>query len=371
MSRSRIRLTLAALLVGAGQLTAQVPADPVLSGRVMLDQVPLPGTMVVLHHVSNEAEGELDSLRATADGSFVFRLPNVPDPERSDVFFASVRHSGILYFGAAITLPVELDSTYLIQAYDTLSVEPGAAELTVQARNTFLESLEGEWRVTDLIQVRNDLPRTLVARSGGAVWRYPLAVGARNPTVGQGGLPADGISFDGDTLVVRAPIPPGERLLVVRYVVDDAFMEIPAPGSTEVMEVLIREPAPLLESALLTQSESLELEPGTTYRRMSGADLTDVIVRLDEGRAPVRFPVEWVAVVLALILTAFGVATVSRQAPGGPRTGTALSDSRESLILEIARMDAAFDALGDPGEEEALAYRRRRAELFRRLQALS
>jgi hypothetical protein len=349
-------------------LGAQVPAEPVLRGQVLLDEgAEVEGT-VVLHRVSNDFQGEVDSVRTGVDGSFSFRLPNVPDPQRGDVFFASIRYSGILYFGTAVTLPVQLDSLYRIQVYDTVSVAPEGRLLPIQARNTFLEPGDGDWLVTDLLQIRNDARRTLVAREGGVVWQYPLPAGSRDHRVGQGGLAGDGVGFDGDDLVVRSALPPGPRLVVVHYTVDDPFMEIPAPGVTEVMELLVREPAPELAVPGLTAVDRVELEPGSTYRRFSGDSISDGVLRLEEVAPPTRVPVEWVSVLLALVLTGFGVAAVSRTAPRPAPTAPVGGDSRRSLLLEVARMDEAFEALGDPSEAERTAYRRRRRELLRRLQ---
>ena len=59
--------------------------------------------VVVLHHVSDGEQGEVDSVRVGEEGSFSFTLPRAPDPGRSDIYFASVRHDGVLYFGPAIT----------------------------------------------------------------------------------------------------------------------------------------------------------------------------------------------------------------------------------------------------------------------------
>ena len=359
-----------ALLGSARLLAAQVPAEPILQGSVLIDQSPLARATVVLHHVSSEFQGEVDSVTTAADGAFSFRLPNVPDPARGDIFFASVRHSGILYFGPAISTPIELDSTYTIQAYDTVVVAASGVPLPIQARNTFLEAAGDSWNVTDLIQVRNERNRTLVARPGGVVWRYPMPTGARNPTVGQGSVPADGVSFDGGDVVLRAPLPPGERLVVIRYITDSPFLEMPSPGVTEVLEVLIQEPAPPIESSILIAQENVELEPGSTYRRLSAEELTDEVVRLREGVPDSRFPIEWISVILALVLTGFGLMAVSRAAPGRPPPSGQSTDSRESLILEIARMDAAFSALDHPGQDESEAYGRRRRELFRRLRSL-
>ena len=93
MRRAATLLVLAASaalipLTAAGQ----VLADPVLRGRTLLGDSVLTAATVVLHRVSTESQGEVDSVTVGRDGAFTFRLPSVPDPGRSEVYFASVRH---------------------------------------------------------------------------------------------------------------------------------------------------------------------------------------------------------------------------------------------------------------------------------------
>ncbi len=108
------------LLCSPFALQAQVVADPVLNGTVRVGDTMLTEGMVTLHHLRADGEGEVDSATVSQDGSFSLRLPSLPDPDRQDVFFVSIEHSGVFYFGNPITLAVQLDSAYTIQAYDTL-----------------------------------------------------------------------------------------------------------------------------------------------------------------------------------------------------------------------------------------------------------
>lgn len=357
---------LCALLVGASGSSAQELAVAELNGRVLVADSALTRGSVVLHHVSRDAQGEIDSTAVAPDGTFRFRLPAVPDPERGDVYFASVRYAGILYFGSPVTVPIQLDSLYEIRAWDTTLVALAGAALPVQARNVFLEEQDGAWQVTDLFQVRNDTERTLVARDDGAVWRYPLPPGALDPQVAQAEFAAAGPEFEEGALVVREAIPPGERIYVVRYGSADPFLEIPMPGITEVVDVLVREPAPPLDVPGLSLLGSVELEPGTTYRRYNGGDLADATLRLLPGAGSTRFPVEWFAVAVALVLAAIGSWAVQAKARPSPAPAGA-PFGRDGLILEIARLDEDFDALPSPTPEERGAYEARRRELLRRL----
>lgn len=349
-----------------GPLTAQEPANPTLSGTAFVGDAPLEAGTVVLHHLADGVQGELDSLGLGTDGRFSFALPRVPDPTRSDVFFASVRHQGVLYFGPAITTAVQLDSLYEIHAWDTLVAPAEGMPVAVQSRSVFFEPDSVGWRVTDLIQLRNDETRTIVAAPGGRVWSYALPAGARDVTTGQGELAADAVQFEDGELVVRAALPPGERIFVLRYAVDSLFMDIPNDGTAEAFDVLVREPAPSLDVEGLELLDRIELEAGSTYLRFSAADVSTDAVRIVpvEESGPPR--VEWAAVVLALVLAAAGVMALRPRA-SAVEAVPASGPDRRTLMLQVAQLDEDFLGRTDPDPADREAYRRRREDLIRRI----
>lgn len=326
------------------------------------------GGIVVLHRVAPDDAGEVDSVRVGPDGDFSIALPSVPDPGgRSEVYFASLRHQGVVYFGPPIAVAAQLDSLYRIQVHDTAAAPPGPASVPLAVRYLLVDPLPegaGEgWRVTDLLQLRNEGGRTLVAAEG-PVWRYPLPAGAADVEVGTGDVAPGAVQADGDTVRVSMPLPPGERQVVLRYRVPALPLSIPAPGRTGQMEVLVREPAPSLDVTPLQAVESVEMEPGITYRRFAGVDLQDAVVRVAEGREPVELPVRTVMVVLGLVLAAAGLWGFLRPRAGPeaatpPRPVTP-AERREALLLEIARLDERHDR----GDLDESAWRTRREELL-------
>lgn len=356
----------AVLGLPSAPVSGQESVEAVLHGRVLLGEEPLPGVTVVVHRVSPESAGELDSLPSGPDGEFRYRLPHMPDPgDRSEVFLASVRHLGILYFGPPITAPVQLDSLYTIQAFDTASAPVGGATLPVRVRNLFFEPDGDEWQVTDLFQVGNDGDRTLVARPDDATWMYPLPEGARNFELGQGDLSSEQVSFEDGAVRVRSPLTPGDRLLVFRYRLESLTAAVPMPGVTERAELLVREPAPPLEVSGLAAQDAVELERGTSYRRYLGDGLRDVVTRVTPVDPPSRFPVEWLAVLMGLFLAAVAIIALKRPRPAVAVSDPVLerADERRRLLLEIARLDEAH-ARSDPGSE---GYQARRDALLARL----
>ncbi|HEX9885692.1 MAG TPA: hypothetical protein VGA70_04350, partial [Longimicrobiales bacterium] len=335
-----------------------------MEGQVVRSGEGFPGAMVTLHRVGQGDSGEVDSVSAGGEGRFAFDLPTVPDPGgRGEIYFASVRYRDILYFGAAIHQAVQLDTLYAIHVYDTVSAPPGGAPLQVVIRYLVAEAVADGWQVTDLWRVRNEDDRTLVPRGEGAVWQYPLPVDARSFELGTGDLPPEQARLVDGAFRVTAPIPPGDRQFMVRYVLDDLHFTLPLPGLTGQMELLIREPAPDLEVAGLAAVGSVEIDPGTPYRRYTGSGLRDATLVLAAGAGYTPPPTGVLAVVMALVLAGVGTwAAMRRRAPGGgPRGGTGLDSGRDSapptapgdplpmdrrrrLILDVARLDGEMAA---------------------------
>lgn len=351
-----------------------------LEGQVLLGDAPLPGISVVLHRVSQDSAGELDSLVADAEGRFRFELPGVPDPGgQGRVYFASVRHQGILYFGPALSRPVQLDSLYTIRAWDTVPAPAGGAVLPVAVRYLVLEPADEEgWHVTDLFELDVDAGGTLVAGEGGVTWSHPLPADARelDPFGSEltGGSDPSGPRVVDGRVTVRAPLSPGPRQFVLRYAVPDLDgLEIPFATATGEVEMLVREPAPDLTVTGLDALESVEMQPGVAYRRYVGSFAEASTVTIQAAPPPFTLPLEWVAVVLALFLGLAGVYAVrrgqDRPVPAGAPVGTPGPDApelRQQRLLEVARLDEALeDENLSPAERVRL--QERRAALVARL----
>lgn len=373
-------------LAWPGAASGQEPANPVLSGTVTVGaDVPLPGATVVLHRVDAVDAGEVDSVRAGPGGTFRFGLPTVPDPaNRGDVYFASVNHLGVLYFGPPVTTGVQLDSVYRIEVYDTTVVPLDGAPLTPAVRYILLEESPRGWQATDLFVLEVEGDRTLVAADSGVSWRYPLPPGHRDLVVGGGDVPPAAVSTRGDELLVTAPLTPGPRQLVVRYVLDSLTVEIPTPGGVGEMDFLVREPAPPMQVQGLDAAAPVEMEPGVAYRRFTGIGVQAQSLQVTQTGERREFPVRWLAVLLGLVLTAAGIYAVQRspggatrdggaspspEGPGAPGTAApAHGMTREALILQVAELDETLEGTPEGSARERLRHRRASllAELRRR-----
>jgi len=372
-ARSRLlALGLSLLFLPLG-LQAQEEVIPIIRGEVRAGSDPLPGAMVVLHQVSSELSGEIDSIRANADGTFQLTLPRVPaHGVRSEVYFASARYRGLFYFGAAITDPMQLDSLYLIQAFDTLSVPAGGAVLPVSARSLFLEKVEEGWEATDFFQLSQDGDRTLYSPDEGLTWRYPLPQGAREFQIGQSELAPDAIRFEGGDLALYAPIPPGDRVFLIRYHLPDDEFTIPMPGRTDRMEILVREPGPEVEVPPLIRTSPMELEQGNVFKRYEGLNFQDAQVSGRILAEPSPFRAEWIGLFLAALLGGVGVFAFRLRRPQKNVVEPAAEvRERASLVTAIAQLDEAFQSSGDRAPEARTRYQARRERLLGQLKQRS
>jgi len=233
--------------------------------------------------------------------------------------------------------------------------------------------------VTDLIEITVPDGRTLVpADSAGTTWRYELPENLGEVVVGGGDIAPVSTAFSADTMSVSMPLTPGARQIVLRYVLDSLALELPLPGETGELEVLVREPAPELEVSGLVGVEPVELEPGVFYRRYAAAELRDSVVtfRAAERTGGPSVPVEVLMVLLALGMVFVGVWAVRRgpaaatsdaaafmtaEAPGNAEaapSGALDPPARQRLLLEIARLDEKIEAAADRAEIEDLRAER-------------
>lgn len=351
---------------------ASTQAVSFLEGRLLLDGAPADSGTVVLHRVTPTDAGPVDSVRVGEEGRFRFELPELPQEASGEVYFASSRRDGVLYFGSPITDTVPLDSIYTIASYGTRPAPEAGLPFPVANRNLFVDEGPMGWRVTDLIEIRNDSAATWVpGPDEHPVWRYPLPPGARSFRVGDGDLSPDAVRFEDGALLVYSPVPPGEHLYMIQYELEDLEFSLPLPGTTETLEVLMKEPAPDVTLGGLERRQPVQLEPEVFYARWRADDVADRVVRVqrDEQGTP-NDPRAWLGVALALVLLGAAIWAVRRtEAPDGPELAAG-GDRRREILLEVARRDEEFEALDNPDAEARDRFRKRRAALLQQLETI-
>jgi hypothetical protein len=300
---------LAAVLLGALPVAGPVTVHGRVVRIIAGDTVVAGGARVVLHAVTTEQQGPVDSVVADARGEF--RLQATIDS--GAVMLLSARWQGVEYFAppfAQATDPVT------VIAVDTSSTQ----SVRVSARHVILggPAPDGARDVVDLVVIDNPGEFT---RVGGdsltPTWRMALPPNIANVTVGDADFSPQAFDVHGDTLFLHAPIPPGERQFFLMYQV--------APGALELRVPLQPRPDTI---SLLTEERQLPTLPGLTdsgdetvsgrsFRRQSGgAAVGDplVITLTGQGGVPDWFLPTLVGL-FGLALVAVTVRALARSRP--------------------------------------------------------
>jgi hypothetical protein len=355
---------------------AQGGAPLVLAGRVVRvtgrDSLPVAGAFVVGHHVGTQRQGPVDSVRTDAAGRF--RIV-VARPDTAGLYVVSTRYQGIGYFGT----PVEPGDragagAMVLAAYDTSSSGP---PLSLAMRHIVVTAAgdDGSHRVMDILQVHNGGTTTRIAvDSTAATWRVRLPAGIVEVQPGEGEVSPSAVRLEGEQLAVAAPFPPGDKQVVVTYVVprDTRTLRVPVDQPTVRLEILVEPPGVEPSGAGVRPVEPIVLE-GRTLRRFAaegvaaGAEVTlGLRAASDAGR---RFT--WVVVVAAGAALAAGLFFGLRRRGAGPAVDAPVAPSDpEALATMIAALDERYEGREtDTPADQWLRYTTRRAELAERLGA--
>ena len=363
----RALLLLAAVAGGPVALAAQEEVEAVLVGELLLGGLPIDTGTVVLHRITPEEASDIDSTAIGAGGSFRLDLPNLPVPGSGEVFLASTRYEGVLYAGTPIADPLQLDTLYTIRAYPSVTTPAGGMSFPVSRREVWVDSGPFGWQVTDVLEIMNSEAATRIpAAAGGAVWRYPLpadAIGGRILQVGPSAGPA---RVEGTTLVASNPVLPAENYYVVQYDLESIEFDLPLPGETGIVQVMVREPAPAVRVEGLARQPSEELEFGATFMRWAGQTLRDqsIAIRMGEEGGPTVLA--WTSLGLALVLVAAGSVAIRGRDASAPVSGR--RRIRRDIVVDIAKLDEAYAGIEQPGRGATARYRRRRRALVSELE---
>lgn len=353
---------MAAIVAGAlpsRALEAQRPV--VVTGRVVrraaADTLAAAQARVVLHRVSREVSGALDSTRADAAGRFRFELHR----DTALVYLLSARWSGIEYFSEPLpggSLPAVTTLTLLVA--DTSST---ASAATV---GRFLvlggPGVSRDRRVVDLFVLRNNGTHTLVGRTADApTWRAPLPRGVTSPAVGAAGsdISPEAVRFAHDSVSVIAPLAPGEKQLLIEYTLPAALARLEFdPATRDSVQVVAEEPGVTIAGLQPAPDQVLD---GRQFSRWAGRGGSAVLVTFPVATSPDR---ALLALVVTTILVTAAVAVVAVRLRARPPAIP--PPSAEALIERIAQLDLAHRGRDVPTEAQR-RYQVERAALKRAL----
>ena len=334
------------------------------AGRIMTaDSTPAPGVRVVLHRVGRAEQGPLDSTSSDRQGRFRFSFRN----DTTALYLLSARYRGIEYFSQPVhTNPERPDTAIRITVADTASTAP----VSLAARHLVVTKPgeDGSRSVLDLLVLRNEGTATRVAPDSlRPSWTAPLPPGTMGLELGEGDFSPEALTRRGDSLILLAPLAPGEKQITVQYIVPSnrATLELPFEDSVASVNVLMEEKDARVGGGALVMADSQVIQ-GRAFRRWTGTVPAGGTLRLT--LPGIRRTPQWVlALLVGALVLALG-ATGWHLQRGRP--GWVSGPSPEELVHAIATLDAKYlDRKRETPAAEWSSYQAERGRLKARLEA--
>lgn len=346
-------LALFAVVAGSPLIAQQrIP----VAGRVIrpaADSAPAAGVRLVLHRVGRSSQGPLDSVLSDARGRFQLRFP----ADTTFLYLLSASYAGIEYFSPPInTNPAMPDTALIVSVFDTSSTQPvdQVARYLVIRR----AAENGSRSVLDLIVLANDGSATRLA--GDTVrpsWQGRVPRGIGPIRVGEADLSADAIAFRGDSILVFAPIAPGEKQIALEYAIrPGAPLELTFSQDSVATNILVQDAGARVLGAEMMAMDSQVIE-GERFDRWVGAPHPDETITVRFDGATSSIPGWVLPAMVGLVGAGLLVAVFRRQ----PRKSVI---SLEALTDRIAELEAKYAGReADLPPEEWNRYREERDRL--------
>lgn len=365
------------LLATAAGLDAQARGSDarLIEGRISLPG-PTPagiaarGGWAVLHRVGPDSAGPLDSMRIGADGRYRFSYRAFGDTNA--VYFVSTSRGGVNYFTPPVRQAVLRGGLADLSVFDTSSAP---IPIAVRGRHLIVTVPDSSARrmrtVVEAFELSNDSSVTRVARGpDGVTFDAALPPGVTTVRAGQGDISDDAIRAVDGRMQVNAPFSPGLRQLTFSYEIPsgDEPLEVLVETPTTVLEVLVEDPRASVQGAGLVPVDPVEID-GRPFRRflaqeVAAAQTFTVTIPPPQASRGLRLMFVVTAVGAAMLL-GLGMVMLRR----GPGLARRRDEDPEALALEAAALDAAFERIATPTEEQKAEHYLARARIKGRLAA--
>lgn len=373
----RTATTLSALALVLAGAAAEAQGVRSLAGTVLRPgpegaQLPVPGTWVVLHRVGADAANPIDSMQTRRDGTYAFEYRATGDTNA--VYFVSATRGGIAYFSPPTREVRVRGGMGDLQVFDTTS---GPVPITIRGRHIILTAPDTAAPVRTVIEVyelSNDSSLTRVAGAEQrATFEAPLPPGVTEVIGGQGDISPDAVRADDGRVRVWAPISPGLKQFSFSYTLPLSQKELGIALETDVpvMEVLVEDPRGTAAGDGITEVDPVQVD-GRPFKRFLGQDLkAPGTLTLTAPGEPANESTSRVLLVVALVGTVMAMGLVVAFMRRGPAALARRHEpTPEALAAEIAALDAAYEQLASPTEEQKAEHYLKRAQLKGRLSSV-
>ncbi|HTS90054.1 MAG TPA: hypothetical protein VMG41_16285 [Gemmatimonadales bacterium] len=347
----------ASLAASGGPLLAQERV--IVSGRVArlvgADTVPVARARVVLHHVAREEQGPIDSMAADGAGRFLFRFRL----DTAAVYLLSSNYDGIEYFSSPLhAFPAHPDTGLTVVVSDTSA----AAPVMVASRHIVIgkPAKDGTRPVLEIVVLENQGQKTRVSGdTARPTWGTRLPQHLLNFQVGEGDASPEAMEVRNDSVLLFAPVAPGEKQLLYTYELPrgPGTVRMPVGDSIGVVNVLLEEFDRHVTGGAIARADTQRIE-GRSFMQWAGPVASGSVITIDFPRAGLNWPL-----IVPVTLVGLGLLTALLL---GLRRPVQLQQrpASDPVLDELARLDAQFAGReAEVGPEAWARYQQERSRL--------